>query len=86
MDHELVVELCEALIGKLGLIVINNLLGHSKAVDHMVFDEFNCIRHFDISHGGSFSPFIEVINYHPYKPMPFGQGQSTRTINIHWST
>lgn len=45
---------------------MDNPLRYAKAVDHVILDEFNYIRHFDFSHLDVFNPFGEVIDYRQY--------------------
>ena len=60
---ELVVESLECLADELRPIIMKNLSWHAKAVDHVIFDEFDHVRCLYLLQGDSLCPFGEVIGY-----------------------
>ena len=63
MDSELLTESLKGLADELRPIIMDDPSWHTKAVNDVMFNEFDHVRCFYLPQRDSFSPFREVIGY-----------------------
>ena len=63
MNSELVAELLKGLTDELGPVIMDNSSWHAKAVNDVMFNEFDHVSCLYLPQGNSFSSFREVIGY-----------------------